>query len=331
MKTIQLAHGGGGRLSQELLAFIAEALGPSLASMGEDSGSFELPGKPCAMTTDSFIVSPLFFPGGDIGKLAICGTINDLVMVGARPIYLSLALILEEGFPLAEMARILGSIAEEARRNGVRIIAGDTKVGARGDLDRIFINTTGLGQKDTKQEIGAGQARPGDRVIVTGTIGDHGGVIVALRNKISLSHLRSDCQSLLGLLDIVPRHAIHAMRDPTRGGVASVLNEIAGASRVCIIVHEDSLPIHQDVQGICDILGLDPLYLACEGRALIVCPPEQSDPLLAALRAHEQFAGSRVIGEVSAGPADPRVLLQTSIGTRRILPLLAQEQTPRIC
>ncbi|MGE5558663.1 MAG: hydrogenase expression/formation protein HypE [Bacillota bacterium] len=331
MKTIQLAHGGGGKPSRDLLELITASLGACLEKPGEDSGSFSLAGRDLAMTTDSFIIKPLFFPGGDIGKLSICGTINDLVMAAAKPLYLTVSLILEEGFPLPDLQRILASLKKEAFGGGIKIIAGDTKVAPRGELDGIFINTAGLGVKVTDRMIGAGNARPGDKIIITGSMGDHGGVIMALRNGFSMGSTRSDCKSLLKLLDSVKNHEIHAMRDPTRGGTGSVLNEIAEASQVDLLVAEEALPVKNDIRGICDILGLDPLYLACEGRAVIFCPPLQSAELVEDLKKTEDFAESCEIGEVLARSELPKVYLRTRLGTRRILPPLIEELTPRIC
>lgn len=331
MTTIRLAHGGGGRPARELLEFITGLLGPCLASTDEDSGVFTLTGTDWAMTTDSFIITPPFFPGGDIGKLSVCGTINDLVMVGAKPLYLTLALLLEEGFSLADLERVMESVRTEALRNGIKIVAGDTKVAARGELDGIFINTTGLGKRLCGERIGARHARPGDRVIITGSMGDHGGLIMALRHGFHPGRLSSDCAALTGLLPLAVKFDVHVMRDPTRGGVATVLNEIARASGVDILLWEEALPVKEEVKGVCEVLGLDPLYLACEGRALLVCAPEESARLLEELHRREEFAESREIGEVTGFSADPKVSLLTLTGGRRLLPLLVEEPTPRIC
>ena len=331
MTTVRLAHGGGGRLARELLEFITGLLGPCLASTDEDSGVFTLTGTDWAMTTDSFIITPPFFPGGDIGKLSVCGTINDLVMVGAKPLYLTLALLLEEGFSLADLERVMESVRTEALRNGIKIVAGDTKVAARGELDGIFINTAGLGERLCGDKIGARRARPGDRVLITGSMGDHGGLIMALRHGFNPGRLRSDCAALTGLLPLAVEFDIHVMRDPTRGGVATVLNEIARASGVDVLLWEEALPVKEEVKGICEILGLDPLYLACEGRALLVCAPEESARILEELHRREEFAASREIGEVTGFSADPKVSLLTITGGRRLLPLPVEELTPRIC
>lgn len=331
MTTVRLAHGGGGRLARELLEFITGLLGPCLVSTDEDSGVFTLTGTDWAMTTDSFIITPPFFPGGDIGKLSVCGTINDLVMVGAKPLYLTLALLLEEGFSFADLERVMESVRTEALRNEIKIVAGDTKVAARGELDGIFINTTGLGKRLCGERIGARHARPGDRVIITGSMGDHGGLIMALRHGFHPGRLSSDCAALTGLLPLAVEFDIHVMRDPTRGGVATVLNEIARASGVDILLWEEALPVKEEVKGVCEVLGLDPLYLACEGRALLLCAPEESARLLEELHRREEFAKSREIGEVTGFSADPKVSLLTITGGRRLLPLPVEEPTPRIC
>ncbi|MCW5644700.1 MAG: hydrogenase expression/formation protein HypE [Rhodoferax sp.] len=336
---VNMGHGGGGQAMHALIAevFATPFDNPLLATM-EDQARVPLSelaahGDRLAFCTDSYVVDPLFFPGGDIGTLAVCGTVNDLAMGGARPLYLSCAVILEEGFPVETLRRIVASMRWVAAQAGVRIVTGDTKVVGRGAADKIFINTAGIGVIPMGIELAARKARPGDRVIVNGPIGDHGAAILVARRQLALeADIRSDCQPLAGLvaamLGACP--AIRCLRDPTRGGVATVLNEFAAASGVGIRIDEDALPLREPVRGACEILGLDPLYLANEGKLLAVVPPDAADAVLAAMRAHPAGADAAIIGTVSDQAAGT-VILQTGFGGERVVDMLVGEQLPRIC
>ena len=336
---VNMGHGGGGQAMHALIAevFATPFDNPLLATM-EDQARVPLSelaahGDRLAFCTDSYVVDPLFFPGGDIGTLAVCGTVNDLAMGGARPLYLSCAVILEEGFPVETLRRIVASMHRVASEAGVRIVTGDTKVVGRGAADKIFINTAGIGVIPMGIELSARKARPGDRVIVNGPIGDHGAAILVARRQLALeADIRSDCQPLAGLvaamLGACP--AIRCLRDPTRGGVATVLNEFAAASGVGIRIDEDALPLREPVRGACEILGLDPLYLANEGKLLAVVPPDAADAVLAAMRAHPAGADAAIIGTVSDQAAGT-VILQTGFGGERVVDMLVGEQLPRIC
>ncbi|MCW5627639.1 MAG: hydrogenase expression/formation protein HypE [Rhodoferax sp.] len=336
---VNMGHGGGGQAMHALIAevFATPFDNPLLATM-EDQARVPLSelaahGDRLAFCTDSYVVDPLFFPGGDIGTLAVCGTVNDLAMGGARPLYLSCAVILEEGFPVETLRRIVASMRRVAAEAGVQIVTGDTKVVGRGAADKIFINTAGIGVIPVGIELSARKARPGDRVIVNGPIGDHGAAILVARRQLALeADIRSDCQPLAGLvaamLGACP--AIRCLRDPTRGGVATVLNEFAAASGVGIRIDEDALPLREPVRGACEILGLDPLYLANEGKLLAVVPPDAADAVLAAMRAHPAGADAAIIGTVSDQAAGT-VILQTGFGGERVVDMLVGEQLPRIC
>lgn len=286
-----------------------------------------------AMTTDSYVVQPLFFPGGDIGKLAVCGTVNDLAMRGARPLYLTVGFILEEGLSIAELERVVISMATTAREAGVRIVAGDTKVVGRGSADRLFINTAGVGLVPPNVRISACNAQPGDRVLISGAMGDHGLAIMTQRHGLRFeSPIRSDCAPLAdmvaAMLAVCPD--VHVLRDPTRGGLAAVLNEIAAQSRVGISVAEEAIAVHEPVAAACEVLGLDPLYAANEGKLVAIAPREAAAPLLQVLRAHPLGAEASIIGEVTA--AHPGVVvLRTAFGTQRLLDMPAGELLPRIC
>ena len=290
-------------------------------------------GDRLAFTTDSFVVTPLEFAGGDIGKLAVFGTVNDLAMSGAKPMYLSCGLVLEEGLELSVLERIAQSMGRAAREAQVAIVTGDTKVVERGAADRMFINTAGVGVIPSGVGIGAHRARPGDLVIVNGTLGDHGVAILLARNELALAaNVESDCRPLHGLveamLDACPD--VRCLRDATRGGVATVLNELAAASRIGIRVYEADVPIAEPVRGACEILGLDPLYLANEGKLVAVVPRAAGDAVLAAMRAHPAGRDAAIVGEVLAEPAGT-VVLQTAFGGERMVDMLVGEQLPRIC
>ncbi len=290
-------------------------------------------GDRLAFTTDTYVVDPLFFPGGDIGKLAVAGTVNDLAMSGARPLFLSCGVVLEEGLPVETLHRVAASMKQMADRAGVKIVTGDTKVVERGAADKMFINTAGIGVVPAGISISAANARPGDVVIVNGVLGDHGTAILIARNQLSLeADIESDCQPLGGLVAAMLSSCrnIHCLRDATRGGLATVLNEFAQSSNVGIRISERDVPLREEVKGACEILGLDPLYLANEGRLVAVVPPDGADAVLAAMRAHPSGSSAAIIGEVT----DERrgmVTMQTIFGGERIVDMLVGEQLPRIC
>jgi hydrogenase expression/formation protein HypE len=340
---ILLAHGSGGRLSHELVEqlFLRRFHNPTLLLL-DDAAVLGLPepGAPgslprLAFSTDSYVVSPLFFPGGDIGKLAVCGTVNDVSMSGARPLWLSAGFIVEEGLPLADLERIVASMAATAEQAGVQIVTGDTKVVDRGSADQVFINTTGVGVVPDGVEIGGHRAQPGDAVILSGSIGDHGMTIMTQREGLRFdSPLESDCAPLNGLiaalLAALPPGAVHCLRDPTRGGLATVLNELATQSRVGLEIDETAVPVRDAVRGACELLGLDPLYVANEGKVVIIVAAEAADRALDALYAHPYGAQAARIGRVTEDHRG-RVVLRTALGARRLVGMLAGEQLPRIC
>jgi hydrogenase expression/formation protein HypE len=337
--TVTLAHGGGGKAMKDLIddVFVAAFDHRALAPL-EDQARFDLAelarhGDRLAFTTDSFVVDPLFFPGGDIGKLAVCGTVNDLAVGGAKPLYLSCAAIVEEGTTVDLLRRVALSMAETAGNAGVRIVTGDTKVVQRGACDKLFITTTGIGVIRKGLVLGVDTARPGDVVLVNGLLGDHGAAILCARGDMALDTLiESDCACLHGLIEtlLAAAPAIRFIRDPTRGGLATVLNEIADASQVAIEIEEAATPIREQVKAFCEILGLDPLYLANEGKIVVIAPPDQACAALAAMRAHPFGEGAAVIGRVGRGEAG-RVTMRTVFGGRRIVDMLVGEQLPRIC
>lgn len=337
-KTITLAHGGGGSAMRDLIdeVFLETFKGTSGAP--EDQARFDLAalmaqGDRLAFTTDGFVVDPLFFPGGDIGKLAVCGTINDLAVGAARPVALSCAVIIEEGLPLETLQAVARSMAETARGAGVPIVTGDTKVVARGACDKVFLTTTGIGVVRTGMNVGIGRARPGDVILVNGLLGEHGAAILNARGDLALeAEIQSDCAALHGLIDslIDAAPGIRMMRDATRGGVAAVLNEMADASGVGVRIRELDTPIRSDVQGFCEILGLDPLYLANEGKIVAVVPAEEADDALRALRKHPLGRDAAAIGLVTDGRPG-RVVMETRFGGERIVDMLVGDQLPRIC
>ena len=337
--TISLAHGSGGRAMRELIErMVLPAFdNPELRRL-EDQACVGLAalaehGDRLAFTTDSYVVQPLEFPGGNIGSLAVHGTVNDLAMSGARPLFLSCALVIEEGFPTAELERVLAAMAEEARACDVQVITGDTKVVNRGAADRLFINTAGLGVVPAGVVIGASRARVGDRILVSGTLGDHGVAILVARNELALhSTIESDCQPLHGLVRTMlgACRDLHCLRDATRGGLATVLNEFAQASQVGLRLHEAALPLKPEVRGACEILGLDPLYIANEGKLAAIVPGEHAAAVLAAMRAHPAGRDAAIVGEVVAEPAGA-VILDTRFGGERLVDTLVGEQMPRIC
>jgi hydrogenase expression/formation protein HypE len=347
-RLIQLAHGSGGRLSHDLVEhlFVRHFDNPPLLQL-DDSAVVEIHGagsqtggpRPhpprLAFSTDSYVVSPIFFPGGDIGKLAVCGTVNDVSMSGAQPLWLSAGFILEEGLPLADLERIVASMAATARLAGVQIVTGDTKVVDRGSADRVFINTAGVGLVPPGVKIAGDQARPGDPVLLSGPIGDHGMTIMIQREGLRFdSPLQSDCAPLngmvAGLLAAVPFGAVRCLRDPTRGGLATALNELAQRSAAGIEVDETAVPVRDAVRGACELLGLDPLYVANEGSLVAVVAPEHAGAALEALRAHEHGQMAAIIGRVTESHPG-RVVLRTALGARRVVDMLVGEQLPRIC
>lgn len=333
MDRIMLGHGGGGRLSQQLINEIfLKYFGNPILNTLEDAATVILPKKNIAFTTDSYVVTPRFFPGGNIGKLAVCGTVNDLAMRGAIPLYLSVGFIIEEGLPIVELEDIVRTMAETAINAGVQIITGDTKVVGKGAADGIYINTAGIGILDEKLNISALNARPGDKIIISGTIGDHGMTILSLREGLSFkADLKSDCAPLNGLVRELSCFGkdIHVLRDPTRGGVASTLNEIARSSNVGMIIDETSLPFKPQVKASCELLGLDPLHLANEGKLIAVVAEGITDNVLDVLCHHEYGRDAVVIGEVTSSTR--KVVLRTNIGSTRIIDVASGELLPRIC
>jgi hydrogenase expression/formation protein HypE len=330
---ILLAHGSGGRLAHDLVekSFVKTLANPLLARL-DDSAVFDVKGR-LAFTTDSYVVSPIFFPGGDIGKLAVCGTVNDLAMSGAKPLYLSLAFIIEEGLLLSELEKVVGSVKKAAGEAGVEIVTGDTKVVPRGSADKLFINTAGVGLIPEGVDIAGDKAKPGDKVILSGAIGDHGIAVMSRREGLSFgTTLESDCAplgSLVAEMLEVSRN-INCLRDPTRGGLASTLNELAGQSKVSIRIEEKTIPVREEVLGACEMLGFDPLYIANEGRLVAIIPPEDADKVLKAMRKNKYAKDAVIIGEVAAGPAG-RVVMKTVLGAHRIVDMLVGDLLPRIC
>jgi hydrogenase expression/formation protein HypE len=333
---VVLGHGSGGRLSQELLARVFwPALGDDRAFSLEDQAVLPLPesGR-LAMTTDAFVVHPLEFPGGDIGSLSVHGTVNDLAVGGARPLYLTASFIIEEGVPLALLERIVASMRRACRSVPVRLVAGDTKVVDRGKADGVFVTTTGVGVVPPGLVLSATRARPGDRVLVSGPVGDHGIAILAVRQGIELeTALVSDSaplHDLVAAILVAAPAGVRCMRDPTRGGLSSALNEIASASGVGIRLVERDIPIRPEVRGACELLGLDPLYVACEGRLVAIVAPEAAERVLETMRRHPLGRGAALVGEVVAEP--PRtVSIRSLVGGERLVALLSGEQLPRIC
>lgn len=331
---VLLAHGGGGRLTHELISGIFyPAFRNPLLEQDHDGCVFPVEAGRMACSTDSFVVDPIFFPGGDIGDLAVNGTVNDLACCGARPLYLTAGFILEEGLPLADLRRIVGSMKAAAERAGVQIVAGDTKVVERGKCDKLFINTSGVGVVPKGVRISPERAQPGDVVICSGPIGPHGITILSARESLGFeTNLKSDTVSLnnmiAGLLDSI--EDVHVLRDPTRGGVSGTLNEIAQAAGVEIILDEASLPIPDAVRGASEILGLDPLYVANEGLVLAILPEEKADKALAIMRNCPEGKGAAIIGHI-AMKGKPLVKMKTLYGNYRIVDMLSGEQLPRIC
>lgn len=331
---IVLGHGSGGKLTHRLIErLILPAFKNDLLEPLHDGAIFSLGESRIAFSTDSFVVDPIFFPGGDIGKLAVFGTVNDLAMCGARPLYLSVGLILEEGIKMDEVQRVIHSMREAADEAGVMLVTGDTKVVDRGKADKIFINTSGIGAVDSGVQIDPSHARVGDKILINGCIGQHGMAIMSVREGLNFeTEIVSDCAPLNGLVAALLKEVpdIHVLRDPTRGGVTSVLNEIASKASVGIRVEEAAIPIDEAVKGACEILGLDPLHVANEGKVISIVPPEHAATALNAMRAHPLGRGAEIIGEVIADNPG-MVIMRTRIGGTRLVDMLSGEQLPRIC
>ena len=332
---ITLSHGAGGKATHTLVeAVFLEAFRNPVLEQLEDGASLRTPAGRFAFTTDSYVVLPLFFPGGDIGDLAVNGTVNDLAMCGARPLYLSCGFIMEEGFAVADLQRIVASMAAAAERAGVQIVTGDTKVVERGKADGVYINTAGIGMLERSVVLSAAAAQPGDVVLVSGPIGDHGITVMLARGELDLSaDIVSDTAPLYeiaaGLLDAAG-DGVRLLRDATRGGVATICNEVATASNTAVVLDEAAVPVRPVVNGAAELLGIDPLYVACEGRLVAVVAPEHADAALAALRAHPLGTGAAAIGTVKDDPPG-LVLLRTAFGGTRIVDLLVGDPLPRIC
>jgi len=333
-ETVLMAHGGGGKMTQQLIErMFLPVLGNEWLEQGHDGARIPQISGELAMTTDSFVVDPIFFPGGNIGELAVNGTINDLICCGAEPLYISLALILEEGFLLDDLWKIVRSIDNAARKAGVKVITGDTKVVERGKGDKIYINTSGIGKVLPGMSISPENCQPGDVVIINGSIGDHGIAIMSERAGISYeSPIQSDTASLSRMmLDVFHHHSnLHVLRDPTRGGVASALNEICQASGMDIRLYEDQLEVTESVRGACELMGFDPLYVANEGKILVILPENLAGQVLDIMRSHETGRLSRVIGHVT-GEHRGLLHMETTIGSTRIIDMISGEQLPRIC
>ena len=332
--TIQLAHGAGGKLSSDLIEkiFLPRFSNQTLDKL-EDQAILENPGKRLAFTTDSFVVDPIFFSGGNIGDLAINGTINDIAMSGAKPLYMSVGFIIEEGFSLELLHKIALSMEFAAKQAGVQIVTGDTKVVNKGSCDKLFINTSGIGSVPNEVNISAANIQPGDKIIISGTVADHGMAVMTTREDLSFkSQVKSDTAALNWLVDemLNVTKDIRAMRDPTRGGVATTLNEFARQSKVGIQLYTDSVPVKPEVKGACEVLGIDPLYVANEGKLIAVVPNKIADTILQIMKSHELGKDSQIIGEATG--KDPGIVVQsTGLGTNRIVDMPIGEQLPRIC
>ena len=332
-KTVTLAHGAGGKQTSELIheVFAAHFANPLFTA--DDAAVLEVEAGRLAMSTDGFIVSPYEFPGGNVGKLSICGTVNDLACMGAEPLYLTCAFVIEEGFPMDKLEEIAAAMEKTAAEAGVRIVAGDTKVAGKGQVDGVFITTTGSGRIRNGVKTGGALAKPGDAVIVTGDVGRHGCTILLARNEYGIeADVDSDCAPLWGAVDSVLSAAddVHVIRDATRGGVGTVLYEIAEQSNVGVRIEAESVPVDGAVKGVCGMLGLEPLYLACEGRLVIIAPKEESDKILEVLRQGKYTGNAAVIGEIT-DEMPGKVIMTTEIGAETLLPQPGGELLPRIC
>ncbi len=331
---VDLSHGSGGRAMAQLIdELFKRAFDNDWLRQGNDQATFTVPPGRLVMATDSHVVSPLFFPGGDIGCLSVHGTVNDVAMSGAVPLYLAVGFILEEGFALADLKRIVDSMADAAKQAGVPIVTGDTKVVEKGKADGVFITTTGVGVVPNGVRISGDRARSGDRILVSGTMGDHGVAIMSLRENLCFeTTIRSDTAALHGLVAAMVQAVpgLHCLRDPTRGGLATTLNEIAAQSGVGMVIDEAAVPVQPAVQAACEFLGLDPLYVANEGKLISICAPDDAAQLLEAMRAHPLGRGAAIIGEVMADPHH-FVQMRTRFGGKRIVDWLTGDPLPRIC
>lgn len=331
---VDMTHGSGGRAMAQLIEeLFMEQFDNDLLRQANDQATFEVPAGRMVMSVDGHVISPLFFPGGDIGSLSVHGTINDVAMSGARPLYLSAGFILEEGFALADLQRIVESMARASRDAGVPIVTGDTKVVEHGKGDGVFITTTGVGVVPTGIRISGDRARPGDAILISGTIGDHGVAIMSSRENLEFeTSIQSDSAALHGLvadmIEVAPD--IHCLRDPTRGGVATTLNELAGQSGVGMKLRETAIPVNPQVNAACELLGLDPLYVANEGKLICICAREDAEPLLAVMQAHPLGRQAAIVGEVIEDE-NRFVQMETGFGGSRVVDWLAGEQLPRIC
>jgi len=331
---VLLNHGSGGKLMDELIrnVILKNLTNPILGRM-QDSAVLKIGKTKAAFTTDSYIVNPIFFPGGNIGTLAVNGTVNDLSMMGAKPLYISLALIIEEGFPISSLKKIILSVKEEAKKAGVQIVCGDFKVGETNSIDKIFINTSGIGIIPEKADISTKNAKPGDVIILSGEIAEHGVTVMNERNGLNFKgDLKTDSQALNLMVEAMLKvsSGINAMRDPTRGGLASVLNEIAISSEVGIEINEEAIPIKKEVMSACDILGLDPFYVANEGKLVAIVTKKDAQKILKTMKKTKTGKKAAIIGNI-VKTKRPQVILETKIGGKRILDMLSGEQLPRIC
>ncbi len=333
--TVLMSHGSGGTMMRDIIEqMFFDAYAGDILRRGDDAAALQLASGRVAMSTDTFVVWPHFFPGADIGHLAVCGTVNDVATAGATPRFLSCAFVLEEGYPLEELRRVCASIAATAREAGVEIVTGDTKVVNRGHGDGIYINTTGIGELREGVDLSGSYCKPGDKILLSGTLGDHGIAVISTREELGFAtSIESDAAPLnhliAGVLDACPAGSVRCFRDPTRGGLASTLNELAGASGVDMRVDEAAVPVHDEVRGACELLGYDVFQVANEGKMVCICAPEVADAALAAMRADKYGTEAAIIGEVCEG--NGRVFLRTPFGSERILDMLVGEQLPRIC
>jgi hydrogenase expression/formation protein HypE len=326
---ILLAHGSGGKLSHDLLLnlFLKELSNPILKEL-TDSARFSIEDKRLAFTTDSYTVKPIFFPGGDIGKLSVYGTVNDLAVMGARPLFISLAMIVEEGLEIRTLEEITDSVKKASETCGVKVVTGDTKVVEKGSCDKIFINTSGLGVIEKNLDLSPASIKVGDKIIVSGTIGDHGACVLSARE--GHSEIKSDCAPVWNLVEKMMNFPVRFMRDPTRGGLATILNEMVHKKDFGAKIYEESIPIREDVRAFCEILGIEPYYLANEGRIVAVAGEEQAEDVLKEMKTCEEGKDSAIIGEIAGNPKG-RVIMGTQVGGTRILDMLVGEQLPRIC
>lgn len=336
MKTdrIQLAHGSGGQLTHDLIKrLFKRCFSNAYLDLLCDAAVLPEQGGRLAFTTDSYVIQPIFFAGGDIGKLSVCGTVNDLSMVGAKSLYLTAGYILEEGFPIVDLERVVSSMAETAKNAGVKVVAGDTKVVERGSVDRIFINTAGIGWIPEGLILSPQNIKPGDKILVSGSLGDHGMAILCQREGLEFqTRLVSDCAPLNGLVETIlsHHHDVRVMRDPTRGGLATVLVELADESGLGYELEEKSIPLHEAVRGACELLGLDPLFVANEGKLIAIVSSQEAESVLAAMKGHPLGQEASIIGHVvEAHPQ--KVVLKTILGVKRLVKMLVGDQLPRIC